>query len=290
MKTHKVLFPVLIFSAALSVSVQAGDHHGNGGSQVAAAPAPARGGRPAYNSGSGGFRYGSGRMIGASQRFSSIRGASFGQRQFTPGTVSRSYGAGRFANSNPLKPGAIRNNDSNSIGNSSRRLANGSNHVFSRHSANWHSGWDRHHDHWWNGHRCRFVNGSWIVFDLGFFPWDGYPYDYYAYDYYNPYPYAYPYDYGYGYGPGVYEGVDPNNDESQSSYYDSSNQNTGSTMAVAQERLARKGYYRGEIDGIFGPATRRAIVRYQSDHGLRVTGSLTAETLQSLSLRREARD
>ncbi len=288
MKTHKVLFLVLILSAALSVSAQAGDHHVNGRSQTVAAPG--HGGRPAYNSGSGGFRYGSGRMIGPSQRFSSIRGASFGQGQFTPGTVNRSYGTARLANKNPLNPGPVRSNYSNSIGNSSRRLANGSNHVFSRHSANWHSDWDRHHDHGWNGHRCRFVDGSWIVFDLGFFPWDGYPYDYYGYDYYYPYPYAYPYGYGYGDGPGVYEGVDPNNDESQSSYYDSSNQNTDSTMAVAQERLARKGYYRGKIDGVLGPATRRAIERYQSDRGLRVTGSLTAETLQSLSLRRVARD
>ena len=52
-------------------------------------------------------------------------------------------------------------------------------------------------DHWWHGHRCRFVNGSWFIFDLGFFPWYGYPYDYYADDYYYGYPY--------GYDSGVYE-------------------------------------------------------------------------------------
>ena len=54
--------------------------------------------------------------------------------------------------------------------------------------------------------------------------------------------------------------------------YDSSEQYADSTVATAQEQLARQGYYRGEIDGIFGPETRRAVTRYQSDHGLRVTG------------------
>jgi peptidoglycan hydrolase-like protein with peptidoglycan-binding domain len=64
--------------------------------------------------------------------------------------------------------------------------------------------------------------------------------------------------------------------------------NTDSTVAAVQEQLAQQGYYRGEIDGIFGAGTRRAVVRYQSDHGLRVTGNLNADTLQALGLRRVA--
>src|SRR5260370_4363545 len=38
--------------------------------------------------------------------------------------------------------------------------ANWRNHVVAQHSADWHSDWDRHQDHWWRGHRCRFVNGE----------------------------------------------------------------------------------------------------------------------------------
>jgi peptidoglycan hydrolase-like protein with peptidoglycan-binding domain len=53
-------------------------------------------------------------------------------------------------------------------------------------------------------------------------------------------------------------------------------------VAGAQTQLAQQGYYRGEIDGIVGPETRRAIMRYQSDRGLRVTGRLNMDTLRAL--------
>ena len=58
---------------------------------------------------------------------------------------------------------------------------------------------------------------------------------------------------------------DPNayNDESQSD---------DSTIAAAQERLARQGYYRGETDGVLSPEMQKAIRRYQSTNGLRQTG------------------
>ena len=59
-------------------------------------------------------------------------------------------------------------------------------------------------------------------------------------------------------------------------------------VATVQQELAREGYYRSQIDGTIGPDTRRAINRYQSDHGLRTTGTLTAETLHSLGLDRPA--
>ena len=60
------------------------------------------------------------------------------------------------------------------------------------------------------------------------------------------YPYGYYGGYGAGYG-----------------YGDSS----GSRVAELQSRLARAGYYHGAIDGIIGPATRRAIRAYERDHG-----------------------
>jgi len=170
--------------------------------------------------------------------------------------------------------GTIRNNRDNQFGNGNRGLAGGNNGVFAQRSADWQRNWDRHSDHWWRGHRCRFVNNCWFIFDLGFSPWYGYPYDYYASDYY------YPYQYGYdsGYDSGVYEG---DNYYGQGAY-ESSDQDT---VGAAQERLAREGYYGGAIDGLLGRGTRRAILRYQRDHGLRVTGYLTTDTLQSLGLR-----
>jgi hypothetical protein len=183
----------------------------------------------------------------------------------------------------------IRENRAGSITTDSRRLTSTdyrgltnsgtTSHVFAQRSADWQRNWDRSCDHWWRGHRCRFVNGYWFIFDLGFTPWYGYPYDYYAYD-----DYYYPY----GYDSGYYGGVDANYYD-EGAYY-SSDQYDGSTVAAAQEELARQGYYRGQIDGVFGPETRRALRRYQSDNGLRVTGYLTSDTLQLLGLSRVAAD
>jgi hypothetical protein len=94
----------------------------------------------------------------------------------------------------------------------------------------------------------RFHNFNQVIFigDFGF-PWWwgwgpwwgwGYPYGYYG-----------GYDYG-GYGSGY-------------GYGDSSQ----SRVAELQRRLAQAGYYHGAIDGILGPATRRAIRAYERDNG-----------------------
>src|SRR5437868_1504541 len=42
---------------------------------------------------------------------------------------------------------------------------------------------------------------------------------------------------------------------------------TRSKVAELQRRLARAGYYRGSVDGVLGPQTRRAIRAYEQDHG-----------------------
>jgi hypothetical protein len=65
------------------------------------------------------------------------------------------------------------------------------------------------------------------------------------------YPYGYYGGYNYGYNGSGY------------GYGDSS----GSRVAELQSRLASAGYYHGAIDGIMGPATRRAIRAYERDHG-----------------------
>jgi hypothetical protein len=51
-----------------------------------------------------------------------------------------------------------------------------------------------------------------------------------------------------------------------------------------QRALSRRGYYRGEIDGDVGPATRAAIRSYQYNRGLEVTGRIDGALLRSLNL------
>jgi hypothetical protein len=123
--------------------------------------------------------------------------------------------------------------------------------IVERHDANWHRDWDRHHGHFFHNRFFVFNDGFWFGLDPWFYPYD----DYYAYD-----------DQDY-YG----------SDASPDPY-------SVSMVGAVQSDLAREGYYRGVIDGVYGPQTRVAITRYQSKHGLRATGSLTTATLRSLGL------
>jgi hypothetical protein len=212
-------------------------------------------------------------------------GRSIDSGQFSRGNINRGDRIGRFSNAeNRGGNHAITNSRRDGNAGGQVRSGNGvprnwRNHVAGQHSGNWHRDWDRSRDHVWRGHHCRFINGSWVIFDFGFYPWwpYGYPYDYYADDYYYGYPYSYDSNY---YDSGVYQGEDY---YGQNGYGD---EYSDSTVAAAQQRLAREGYYRGQIDGVNGPETRRAIIRYQSDHRLRVSGALTTDTLQALGLRR----
>jgi peptidoglycan hydrolase-like protein with peptidoglycan-binding domain len=49
-----------------------------------------------------------------------------------------------------------------------------------------------------------------------------------------------------------------------------------------QEALRRMDYYKGPVDGIFGPLTRAAIHRFQHEIGADTTGPLTAEEANHL--------
>jgi hypothetical protein len=310
MKT-KLLAVALLAGAAMIVPVQAGGHTGGGGGgnfggggraaargggpSFGAMPAARFGGGPAFQSMPRSF--GGNRMIYSGQRFSSVGPRASGSIAFRPRQVSANAGSIRahqfaqgnssradrvsrlanrgnqsFANARPRGNGQFRN------GNATLR-SDWQHHVFAQHSATWHRDWDRSRDHWWHGHRCHFFNGEWFIFDAGFDPWwPGwyYPYDYYGYGYPYPYPYGYEYDPGY-YDSGAYD--------DQNNYAD---QSGNSTVAAVQERLAREGYYRGQIDGVFGSETRAAIANYQGNHGLNVTGALTNETLAELGLGRVA--
>ena len=67
-------------------------------------------------------------------------------------------------------------------------------------------------------------------------------------------------------------------------YYSHQSYSSNSGDAAVQNALARRGYYRGSIDGEIGPQSRQAIARYQADHGLRATGVISSSLLQSLGL------
>jgi hypothetical protein len=218
------------------------------------------------------------------QSIRSTAGRPIGSGQFARGNINRSDRIARFSNGeNRGGNRAIANARRGGNGAGQVRSGNGlptnwRNHVVAQHSGNWQRNWNRSRDHVWRGHHCRFINGSWVIFDFGFYPWwpYGYPYDYYADDYYYGYPY--------GYDPGYYDsgGYQSDGYYGQNGYGDES---ADSTVAAAQQQLARQGYYRGQIDGVLGAGTRAAIAQYQSNHGLHVTGALSSDTLQALGLR-----
>jgi Putative peptidoglycan binding domain len=286
MKT-KFYWVALLASAAMIAQAKAGGHYGGGGGggfAMAAHPAPAHAAAPAFHFAPRG-NFGGGRYMAPVTRFSSYQApTTFRQqrfvgadrtfsRQFATGTAIRHFDGSRTLNGRETRLTRSGNDFRNRFENRGSNIER--DHVFARRSADWHRDWDRRRDHWWHGHRCHFVNGFWFIYDTGFYPfdyWDPYGYGYYASDYYSS-----------DYHPGIYE-----RDYYGQGAYRSAEQYADSRVAPVQEQLARQGYYRGEIDGIFGVETRRAIVRYQSDHGLRVTGNLNADTLRALGLPRVA--
>ncbi|MDI6798337.1 MAG: TRAP transporter substrate-binding protein DctP, partial [Desulfatibacillaceae bacterium] len=55
-------------------------------------------------------------------------------------------------------------------------------------------------------------------------------------------------------------------------------------VSMVQEKLAAQGYYKGRIDGLFGPLTLAAILGYQEDNGLVQSGAIDRRLLESLGL------
>lgn len=141
-------------------------------------------------------------------------------------------------------------------------------HVYARNPGSWHRDWDRRGAHFSNGRWWAWGGADWIGLADGFYPWDYFPY--YAYDYY-------PYDYY----PGYYADVEP--------YYDSEGVSNAVPapdpyVTAVQQDLAKQGYYKGPVDGLYGQTTRDAVARYQSARKLTVTGTLTRQTLQALGV------
>jgi hypothetical protein len=139
-------------------------------------------------------------------------------------------------------------------------------HIAEHHNASWHANWDRRRAYYQNNRWYAFNGDEWIGLDQGYYPWDYYPY--YSYDY-DPYNY--------------YVG-NWTNDLSGDPTDDAYNATPDATVENIQAQLAQQGYYRGPVDGVFGPATRDAVAQYQTSKGLTVTGSLSPDTMQSFGL------
>lgn len=53
-------------------------------------------------------------------------------------------------------------------------------------------------------------------------------------------------------------------------------------LAEIQQGLQQQGYYRGQVDGLYGPLTHEALTRYQRDQGLMPTGQLNSQTVAAM--------
>ena len=134
------------------------------------------------------------------------------------------------------------------------------------------------------GYRGRFYYLGGIPY---FYPFDfGFGYPYYA-GYYGGFGDGYGYGYGgaYGYGGGY-----PGNDGAYNGRLadgESGNANGGqsggaSLPEAVQRQLAKRGYYKGSVDGQFGAESRSALIRFQKKQGLKETGRIDEPTLEAL--------
>src|SRR5437016_2154524 len=272
MKTITLLSLISAAFIGLTRPTWAGPHGGGAGFD-------GRGGRAGPVGGGRGF-HGGGFRGGAGPRFSSFGARPSYQQGVYSGRPSRTVTPSVRATTGASQP----QNRFSSSGTAAQGGLNGrTDHIAERHDANWHGDWDRRHAHFDHNRFFVFDDGFWCGLDAGFFPWDYLPYyagDYYPYDYYtdvqpdyNTAPAsAYPY--------GYYTGVQPDYNTAA----DNGAPVADATVEATQERLAQLDYYNGPVDGIFGPATRDAVAKYQIDNQLDVTGSLSPDTLQSLGL------
>ena len=59
---------------------------------------------------------------------------------------------------------------------------------------------------------------------------------------------------------------------------------TGNEVSQIQSRLKQWGYYSGKIDGIFGTATREAVIKFQKANGLTPDGIAGSKTLAAIGI------
>ena len=130
---------------------------------------------------------------------------------------------------------------------------------------NWHErhegdpDFERKHRRWHNREYWRRNYNRFVLFGGGYYYWNrGYWYPAYGYDpYYSTYTYEAPL-----YG---YNGLPP-----------------GQIISLVQAKLQQRGYYKAAVDGTYGPMTQQAIMDFQADQGLPMTGEIDQETLNAL--------
>ena len=282
------------FGLAIAASftlMQSAEARGGGGAHFSGGGAHFSGGGAHYSGGahfSGGGHYSGGaRYYGGGPHYSGgarYYGTNRSYTRNSPTTTALrnpTYvnGSGRFAGNRTAAFNSRTYSRGNAnVGAGNRTVANRSNlsnqgRVTGRYNAStWHRNWSHGQDHWWHGHRCHFQNGYWFLYDpFLWYPY-GYGYGYYPYDGYYDSSY---YDNG-SYPVQEYEAGPQTN---QSEY-------TGDArVSDVQSALAREGYYDGAVDGVLGPATRRALRNYQRDHGLDATGAINHGVIEALRLR-----
>ncbi len=126
------------------------------------------------------------------------------------------------------------------------------------------------HAGWYVGHSS--CGGGW-GFGGGYRPTWGY----WGPSYYTTW---YPPVYSTVYPPAFYSYTTPVNVTSTVIYQ----QPTNSVLTKVQRQLWNLGYYKGDIDGAFGPVTQRAIETFQRENGLPITGRLDSQTLKRLNV------
>jgi hypothetical protein len=117
---------------------------------------------------------------------------------------------------------------------------------------------DRHESHdrdWWRRNFNRIV-----IFGGGYYYWDN--------DFWYP---AWGYDPNYSY-------------DNDGPIYAYGNLMPDQVISNVQIELQQEGYYAGPINGSLDPLTRAAIATYQRDHGLGISGTVDATTVESLGL------
>ena len=120
------------------------------------------------------------------------------------------------------------------------------------------------------GSRVNFFFGGAFGYPFYGYPFSGYPY----------YGYA---PYGYGYPVGAYSTYDPRHIY-QGQVVNRGRGGSNSVAVQVQQQLAAGGYYEGEIDGVVGEGTRRAIRNYERDNNLRVHGRIDDQLLAAMGL------
>lgn len=59
---------------------------------------------------------------------------------------------------------------------------------------------------------------------------------------------------------------------------------SGAVVSQIQTKLKNWGYYAGDVDGVYGSATERAVRAFQRKNGLTADGKAGAQTLEALGL------